>query len=117
MDPRAFQSPRGTCPEMKSISVDELEGRLKSGTPFLLDVRELEEMADGTIAGSVNIPMGEVEQRLREIPADRDIVVICHLGARSGYITKRLNALGYDRAMNLRGGMEAWLAESSRAND
>lgn len=102
---------------MKSISVDELEQRLKSGAPFLLDVREVEEMADGRIAGSVNIPMGQVEQRLDDIPTDREIVVICHIGARSGYITKRLNALGYDRAMNLRGGMEAWLAESSRADD
>jgi rhodanese-related sulfurtransferase len=102
---------------VRSISVDELQERLKNSAPFLLDVREVEEMADGTIDGSVNIPMGQVEQRLDEIPTDREIVVICHLGARSGYITKRLNALGYERAMNLRGGMEAWLAESSRAND
>ncbi len=82
--------------------------------PFLLDVREPEEMADGLIAGSVNIPLEDVEHRLGELPKDRDIVVICHLGARSAYITKKLNALGYDRAMNLLGGMEAWLEESPR---
>lgn len=74
-------------------------------------------MADGAIAGSVNIPMGLVEQRLDEIPTDRDVVVICHLGARSGHITRRLNALGYDRAINLHGGMAAWLAEHSRRNE
>jgi rhodanese-related sulfurtransferase len=97
---------------LNSISASELRQRLESGSaPFLLDVREQEEMADGVIAGSVNIPMEDVEQRLGELPRDRDIVVVCHLGQRSAFITKKLNALGYDRAMNLIGGMEAWLEE------
>ncbi len=95
---------------LKSISATELERCLESGRPpFLLDVRDPEELNDGKIEGSVNIPMDEVERRLNELPSDRDIVVICHLGARSAYITKRLAALGYDRAANLSGGMEAWL--------
>lgn len=94
---------------VRSISAGELERRLEGeAPPFLLDVREPEELADGTIAGSVSIPMNEVSQRLEELPADRDIVVICHLGARSAYITQKLNGLGYDRAVNLSGGMEAW---------
>ena len=100
---------------INSISVGELERRLSADrAPFLLDVREPEEMADGVIAGSVNIPMEDVEQRLGELPRDRDIVVVCHLGQRSAFITKKLNALGYDRAMNLIGGMEAWLEEPRR---
>lgn len=90
----------------------ELERRLDSeGAPFLLDVREPEEMADGRIDGSVNIPMDDVELRLSELPTDRDIVVVCHLGARSASVTRKLSALGYDRAINLRGGMDAWLKE------
>jgi rhodanese-related sulfurtransferase len=97
---------------VKSISVRELEARLNGDSaPFLLDVREPEEMADGRIAGSVNIPVGDVGARLREIPTDRDVVIICHVGARSAYVTRKLRALGYDRAMNLDGGMDAWLEE------
>jgi rhodanese-related sulfurtransferase len=100
---------------MRSLSAGELQQRLQSeAAPFLLDVREAEEMAYGRIAGSVHIPMGEVEHRLDELPTDRDIIVICHVGERSGYVTWRLNALGYDRAVNLRGGMDAWLAGQSR---
>jgi rhodanese-related sulfurtransferase len=96
---------------VKSISVEDLYRRLEeSSRPFLLDVREPQELAAGAIAGSVNIPMNEVGERLGELPPDRDIVVICHLGERSGYVARQLNDLGYDRAMNLRGGMEAWLA-------
>jgi len=98
---------------VKSISANELEERLQSeAAPFLLDVREPEELADGLIAGSVNIPMDEVESRLNEIPTEREIVVICHLGARSSYVTRRLNALGYSRAVNLNGGMDAWLTRN-----
>jgi rhodanese-related sulfurtransferase len=96
---------------MQSISAGDLARRLEDGAaPFLLDVREPEEKADGFIDGSVNIPMGEVGDRLGEIPADREIVVICHIGARSAYVTRTLNALGYARAVNLSGGVDAWLA-------
>lgn len=96
---------------LNSISVHELQRRLETEpAPFLLDVREPEEMVDGKIDGAVNIPMGDVEQRLDELPADRDIIVICHIGARSGFITRKLNALGYERAVNLSGGMDAWLS-------
>lgn len=97
---------------MKSISADELEQRLRSGAPpFMLDVREPEEMADGVIPGSVNIPMAEVVHRLADIPTDRDVVVICHLGQRSAYIANRLSALGYDQVMNLSGGVDGWLSQ------
>jgi rhodanese-related sulfurtransferase len=98
---------------VKSMPVSELRRRLADDVaPFLLDVREPEEMADGVIAGSVNVPMRELKHRLGELPMDRDIVVICHVGARSAYVTKELNTLGYDRAVNLAGGMEAWIGET-----
>ena len=97
---------------MKSIAVRELRRRLDDGTSlFLLDVREPEELEDGVIAGSVNIPMQELAHRLGEVPTDRDVVVICHVGARSAFVTKQLNRQGYDRAVNLIGGVDAWLRE------
>jgi rhodanese-related sulfurtransferase len=95
------------------MPVSELRRRIRDGdVPFLLDVREPEELPDGIIAGSVNVPMREVKRRLGELPNDRDIVVICHVGARSAFVTQQLNALGYDRAVNLEGGMDAWIRET-----
>ncbi len=100
---------------MKSISAKELHRWLDDGpSPFLLDVREPEEVADGFIVGSVNIPMREVAARLGELPTDRDIVVICHLGVRSAHVAKQLNALRYERVLNLDGGMEAWAIYETR---
>jgi rhodanese-related sulfurtransferase len=94
---------------MRSISAEELKKLQASGTPFfLLDVREPGEFAAGKIAGAVNIPMNDVERRLRELPKDRDIVVMCHSGARSARITAVLNGLGYKNAANLAGGISAW---------
>lgn len=95
---------------MKSISVFELMRRLnEDGSTFLLDVREPQEVAQGAIPGSINIPLDEVLDRVGELPTGRDIVVICHLGIRSAHVTQKLNALGYDRAVNLEGGVDDWL--------
>lgn len=82
----------------------------------MLDVREPEELADGVIPGSINIPMDEVENRLREIPSDREVVVICHIGQRSAYVATRLNTLGYDQALSLSGGVDAWLRTTDAIN-
>ncbi|HLX25472.1 MAG TPA: rhodanese-like domain-containing protein [Candidatus Cybelea sp.] len=102
---------------MRSITPDGLKRRIDGDeAPFMLDVREPEEMADGVIPGSVNIPMDDVEQRLHELPTDREIVVICHMGLRSAYVARRLEALGYDRVSNLSGGVDAWLLGRSKTS-
>ena len=95
---------------MKSISAGELERRLDSGAaPFVLDVREPEELVDdGFIAGSVNIPMDEFDRRLEEIPNDREIVVYCHGGSRSAMVAGYLEHHGFASVANLSGGIEAW---------
>jgi rhodanese-related sulfurtransferase len=55
--------------------------------------------------------MAQVPQRVAELPRDRDIVVLCHLGARSERVTAFLRANGFTRAVNLAGGIDAWSRE------
>src|SRR5215212_3249946 len=74
-----------------------------------LDVREPEEWHAGRIAGSRWIPLGELAERARELPADRPVLVVCHVGARSALAAGALRAAGWD-ARNLRGGLVAWAA-------
>ncbi|MFY9779540.1 MAG: rhodanese-like domain-containing protein [Candidatus Baltobacteraceae bacterium] len=108
--PQAPMGPRAGQGTMKSISVEDLKRLRESGVPvFLLDVREPDEVAAGAIAGSVNIPMNQVQARIGELPKDREIVVMCRSGHRSARVTAMLNALGYTNAVNLSGGMSAWL--------
>ncbi len=74
---------------------------------LLLDVREPAEAAQGTLKGSVNIPLHQLRARVFELPKDRKIVVYCQQGLR-GYVGERiLKQLGYDVA-NLSGGYLTW---------
>jgi rhodanese-related sulfurtransferase/DNA-binding transcriptional ArsR family regulator len=60
-----------------SISRDELLGRLRMGDITLLDVRSAEEYALGHLPGALNIPAGELEQRLSELPSGQEVVAYC----------------------------------------
>jgi rhodanese-related sulfurtransferase len=75
----------------------------------IVDVREPEEWIAGHIDGSQHIPMSQFLQRLDEVPADRDIVVVCAVGQRSARVTAFLNQRGF-QASNLGGGLHAWTA-------
>jgi rhodanese-related sulfurtransferase len=76
---------------------------------YLLDVREPEEWVAGHAPDATHVPLGQLVARLDEVPADRDVVVVCRSGVRSAQATAYLNQVGR-RAVNLDGGMHAWEA-------
>jgi adenylyltransferase/sulfurtransferase len=91
------------------ITVEELKARWDRGDrPFLLDVREVVEHQLVRLEGDVLIPLGELVARQQELNADREIVVYCHHGNRSGRATAYLRHNGFPHARNLRGGIEEW---------
>jgi len=63
--------------ELEPVSRDELVDRLRSGTATVLDVRAEDEFRQGHLPGALNIPLGQLERRLAELPADREIVAYC----------------------------------------
>jgi len=74
----------------------------------LIDVREPEEYAAGHIPGVTLIPMGEVPERLDEIPTDKTVITYCRSGNRSGQVMQFLQQQGYDNVHNMEGGIIAW---------
>jgi rhodanese-related sulfurtransferase len=76
---------------------------------IVLDVRENDEWAAGHIDGAVHVPMGEVPDRLAELPTDQPVAVLCRAGGRSARVTGYLVQAGID-ARNINGGMQAWEA-------
>jgi rhodanese-related sulfurtransferase len=100
--------------ELPEISVDELAPELASGA-MLLDVREVEEWQDGRVPGGKLIPLGEIVERLNEIPSNGRLYVICKSGGRSADACEFLRMRDID-AVNVAGGTLAWI-ESGREVD
>ena len=88
--------------DTKVISPDQIKE-----SDFLLDVREEDEVLCGAVPGAYNIPLGEVRNRINEIPKDKRIVIFCKSGLRA-YIGERyLRQQGFD-VINLSGGYLVW---------
>jgi rhodanese-related sulfurtransferase len=93
----------------QDITVNEAHDKLNgSDGALVLDVREPDEFRSGHIKGATLIPLGDLGERLAELPKSQDIVVVCASGSRSGAATRYLVSAGY-KAFNLRGGMSAWV--------
>lgn len=89
---------------MKSATPAEVHALEK---PFLLDVREPDELAQARIDGALHIPIGTVIERIAEIPNDQTVYVLCHVGGRSAQVVQYLEQQGYD-VVNVEGGILAW---------
>lgn len=91
-----------------AITSPELSEKLQApGKPYLLDVRQPQEYAEAHIAGAKLIPLADLSKRMKELPRNREIVLICATGNRSGTATRMLLSAGFN-AVNLRGGMFGW---------
>ena len=63
--------------EVEAVGREELIARLSRGDAVLVDVRPAEEYAAGHIEGAQSIPIDELERRLSELPADREVIAYC----------------------------------------
>jgi rhodanese-related sulfurtransferase len=102
--------------DIENIRPSELNEKMRRGEDlFLLDVRTPAESAVQTIPGSYLIPLQELGQRMYELPKDKEIVVYCRVGHRSGHASAFLLRQGY-KIKNLEGGIMLWnLVENTAA--
>jgi len=99
--------------EYQEIDVERLRdymARHEENEYLLVDVRQPDEYAKGHIPGAVLIPLGEIPERLREIPVDRDVIVYCRSGRRSKGAAIFIGSLPHvaGTVFNLAGGTLAW---------
>lgn len=97
--------------EPSEVDVATARDLLARGGAELLDVREPHEHAICQLAGSRLLPMRKVPASLETLPRDRRLLVLCHHGGRSARVAEFLRANGFARAINVRGGIDAWAAE------
>jgi rhodanese-related sulfurtransferase/glyoxylase-like metal-dependent hydrolase (beta-lactamase superfamily II) len=95
----------------EQIDVAELRERLAEDPSLqVLDVRRPPEYASGHIERAVSLPLGDLAKRAASLDRSRPVAVICASGYRSSTATSLLERLGFPRATNVVGGMNAWNA-------
>lgn len=76
---------------------------------LLVDVRDDDEFAEAHVAGAMHIPLPDIETRLSEFPKDREILLFCRSGRRSGKAQDLLiDTHHYHNVYNVEGGIIAW---------
>ncbi len=94
-------------PQVPEIDLDGLVAAQALGA-MLIDVREPAEFAQAHVPGAVPIPLHDVPARAADLPRDRQVAVICAVGARSAQAVAYLGQLGIE-AINVAGGTQAWI--------
>jgi rhodanese-related sulfurtransferase/molybdopterin-guanine dinucleotide biosynthesis protein A len=99
----------GSLPAMDvpEIDVAELAERRADGAA-LIDVREHAEYVEARVPGAHHIPLGQVVERVAEVPTDGTVYVICARGGRSARAVEHYRAQGID-AVNVAGGTLGWI--------
>jgi len=90
------------------LTVDEVAQVMSETEIVIVDVREDWEYSSGHIAGAVLIPLGEIADRVDEIPTDVPVVLVCRSGNRSSQAYRYLKQQGYENVHNILGGMVDW---------
>jgi glyoxylase-like metal-dependent hydrolase (beta-lactamase superfamily II)/rhodanese-related sulfurtransferase len=93
--------------QTQQITIPELQQQMPG--IFVLDVRRQAEWNDGHLPGATLRPLDQLRNSLRDLPADRAIAVHCKGGYRSAIACSLLQAAGYQQAINVQGGFDAWV--------
>ncbi|MBI5565808.1 MAG: rhodanese-like domain-containing protein [Chloroflexi bacterium] len=91
------------------ISVAEAAAKRQAGA-FILDVREPEEWNEYHIPGATLISLGELEARVKDVPRDKEVVVVCRSGNRSQAGRDILTNAGFTQVTSMAGGLKDWAA-------
>ncbi len=86
----------------KQVHVHEVR-KLVENDAFIIDVREKDEYEEGHLINSINIPIGEIRDRLDEVPKDRPVYLHCRTGQRSYNAVRALQNLGFKNVINVSG--------------
>ncbi|MBA3882553.1 MAG: molybdopterin-synthase adenylyltransferase MoeB [Chthoniobacterales bacterium] len=104
--------PARAASRIPAMDVRELDEKRAAGENLtLLDVREAFEDEIARIDGRILVPLGQLPERLQEIPRSAPVVVYCHSGVRSAHAAEILQAAGIEPVYNLTGGIDAWSTE------
>ncbi len=95
----------------------DLQSKIEAGENLtILDVREPAEFAFGHIPNAINIPLGDLEERMKELDKDNELHVICRTGNRSDLAAQKLTEKGFPNVKNVIPGMSTWEGPTDKNN-
>ena len=94
---------------LEPVPADDLLDRVRNGLVTVLDVRPPEEFAQGHVAGALNVPLDRLQERLKDLPPDREVVAYCRgpWCVLSFEAVARLREAGFE-ARRLQDGLPEW---------
>ncbi len=99
------------------ITCTELSGKIENDEVEVLDVRGASEYEAGRIESAKNIHVGSLEDKLNEIPREKEVVVHCASGDRSSIAASYLKSKDFDNIINLTGGYTAWIQDCGKKTE
>jgi hydroxyacylglutathione hydrolase len=104
----SWRSTQGHLQTIPVLSLADFTGQLRSNDKVIVDVRGEGEWQAGHIPESFNIPVGDLDGRLGELPRDRPLIVHCQSGARAAIAASLLRARGFNQVSQFAGGFAEW---------
>ena len=103
---------RGLTREINATQIDyaTLQNMIRNeSNTILLDVRSIQEFNEGHLLGALNLPLGELKNKVSLLIPNhgQTIIVYCQMGGRSKKATNILNKMGYTNVYNLEGGLDS----------
>jgi rhodanese-related sulfurtransferase len=99
----------GGVPAVSVQQAAEMQGSDDVGA-LIVDVREPNEYTQLRARGAVLLPLGRLNGRAKDLPRDRELLMMCRTGGRSQNATQFLQAQGFSNVTNVSGGIVAWHA-------
>ncbi len=99
-----------TFKKYQSISAMMAVTKMNTSDPLIIDVREVHEFIKGHIEDAINIPMGNLNDKLPSLQEHKSkpVIVTCQTGNISPSACKKLTNENFEQVLNLSGGMQSW---------
>jgi molybdopterin/thiamine biosynthesis adenylyltransferase/rhodanese-related sulfurtransferase len=108
MSQNYHQHSNNTEPPIQEVDLDDARALIATHTP-VLDVREPIEVEQGILEGAIHIPLGELAERVSELPStETPLLIYCAAGARSYAAAEILRSLGWEDPISMAPGFNGW---------
>ncbi len=104
----AWRTTQGRLQSIPTLTLAQVSSQLLADGVTVLDVRREVEWKSGHLPGALNVPVGSLDERVKEIPPDRPVIVHCQTGARAAMAASLLRARGFTDVRYFPGGFAEW---------